>query len=609
MKSIQLLSRPLAFLFLLTLMTFSCENDDSVSNPQEQNQDPNPTDFAENFFGNNISRPFLGTVIDTNNNPIENVLIKIGNLSAMTDSNGVFIIQDAPVKERFGYVTAEKAGYIHASRAVVPSSGTNKVSIMMLPETVVGSTSSGTQETITLANGASVALEGNYIKSDGTNYSGSVNVIMHHLDPADDTMRDQMPGMLYAANTQNEERMLQTFGMLAVELRGDSGEDLNLAEGSTAEITVPLDASLMSNAPATIPLWYFDEANGYWIEEGEATLVGNTYVGTVSHFSFWNCDIPAEAVNLCVTVINSDDDALANLTLDITSTNYGTGSGITNGNGEVCGLVPSNESLEVNVTFFGLGNCVSDVIYTTTIGPFPSDASIQIQITDFGGLDFETVSGSFETCSGDPIDEGYVFLNDSGIEISEFVDDGDFEMNFLKCNDTDSFYLQGYDFVNLQETDSIAYTYTSPITNIGTLTACNTIDEFITYQIDDDDPVTLITNLNADLYFVPSSSSIPRLSVQGSTPNDLDQAFFFFQFRLNDNPPYTGTYNHTGFGNDIGFGTEGPVFLGNNDTVVCYITNFGAVNEYIDINFDGTFDDATGTTHTFNGIIHIRRDQ
>ena len=71
---------------------------------------------------------------------------------------------------------------------------------MLLEETVVGTTNSGTTETITLPYGASVALQGEYVKEDGAVYSGSVNVIMHHLDPADEDMQDQMPGMLYAAN-------------------------------------------------------------------------------------------------------------------------------------------------------------------------------------------------------------------------------------------------------------------------------------------------------------------------------------------------------------------------------------------------------------------------
>ena len=147
MKSIKMLPKSFAILLMCALVITSCNNDDNLNNQQ----DPAPTSFAENF-GNAISRKFLGTVVDTNDNPIESVTIRIGNATAMTDSNGVFIIEDAPIKERFGYVIAEKAGYIHASRAVVPSSGTNKVRIMMLPETIAGSTSSGTQETIALAN-------------------------------------------------------------------------------------------------------------------------------------------------------------------------------------------------------------------------------------------------------------------------------------------------------------------------------------------------------------------------------------------------------------------------------------------------------------------------
>jgi len=255
--------RALLLLFFFVL-NISCDKDDSPTN--NTNSEQNTNTFAENF-GSEISRNFLGTVIDKNENPIENALVSIGNLTTFTDSNGVFIIRDAIINQRFGYVQVEKAGYLHGSRAVVPSTGTNKVTIMLLEETVAGTTSSGTSETISLTNGASVALEGNYINVDGSAYSGSVDVVMHHLDPADDNMEMQMPGMLYAANAQNEERMLQTFGMLAVELKGSSGEKLNLAAGSTAEITVPLDESLLANATTSIPLWHFDEENGYWIED------------------------------------------------------------------------------------------------------------------------------------------------------------------------------------------------------------------------------------------------------------------------------------------------------------------------------------------------------
>ena len=221
--------KPIKLFHLLTIVflinNFSCQKDDGLSgnnNPQENI----PDTFSE-YFGNEISRDFLGTVIDKNHNPIEGAAITIGGETTMTDSNGVFIIKDANVNERFGYVKAEKAGYIHASRSVVPSNGTNKVTIMMLEETVVGTISSGSTSTVTIDGGSSVSFDGNFIKEDGSAYEGSVDVIMHHLDPTDEDMSMQMPGMLYAENENGAERMLQTLGMLAVELRGSGGEGLS----------------------------------------------------------------------------------------------------------------------------------------------------------------------------------------------------------------------------------------------------------------------------------------------------------------------------------------------------------------------------------------------
>ncbi|MFD2915609.1 carboxypeptidase-like regulatory domain-containing protein [Psychroserpens luteus] len=599
-------------LLLVALMFcfFSCNKDDDQNNPQNQDPDPdpNPIAFAQNF-GSEISRTFLGTVVDINNNPIENATISIGSSTASTDANGVFIINNATVNQRFGYVKAEKAGFIHASRAVVPSEGTNKVRITMLAETVVGTTSSGTEETITLQNGASVALDGNYIKPDGSTYSGNVTVIMHHLDPANENMADQMPGMLYAANAQNEERMLQTYGMLAVELRGDSGEDLNLAEGSTAEITMPVDASLMATAPSSIPLWYFDEVNGYWIEDGAATLVGNNYVGTVSHFSFWNCDIPAEAVNLCITIKDENDNLLSNLYAQITSTQYGARGGNTNQNGMVCGLVPSNESLEL-IVYDASGNICENSLYNGNIGPFTSDSSIEITTTNNSGEWItETVTGNFTDCNENPISEGYIRLtnNVNSFLDMNFVEDGEFELSTVRCSSSSNiFKLYAVDYVNAQETDSISFTYTSPITNIGTIAACNTVDEFITYQVDGGDTYTEYFGIQGGL----DGESYLVVSYYDNIGNVNNQ--FNIGISNEDGTPITiGVYTpseNTYFSFQDGTNATGPNSTGSDTSITLNISEIGEVGDYIDLTFSGTYLDIDLVEHTITGTIHALRD-
>ncbi|SDR66450.1 hypothetical protein SAMN04515667_0115 [Formosa sp. Hel1_31_208] len=603
MKSMQQLSKSITLVLISMLLVFSCETDDGPSTPPNQNQGPDPTAFIQNF-GSEITRDFLGTIVDTNNNPIENVMVSIGSSSVMTDSNGVFIINNAIVNQRFGYVKADKTGYIHASRAVVPSSGTNKIRIMMLPETVAGTTASGTQETISLGNGASVALEGDYIKPDGTIYSGNVNVIMHHLDPVDEDMPDQMPGMLYAANAQNEERMLQTLGMLAVELRGDGGEDLNLAEGSTAEIRVPVDASLIATAPNTIPLWYFDETNGFWIEEGQATLVGNEYIGNVSHFSFWNCDIPAEAVNLCITASDETGSLLSNLNITLTSNTFGTSSGNTNENGEVCGLVPSNETLELNVYIFDV--CGNNSIYTQTIGPFNADSSIGIVIPDNLDIVSETVIGTFNTCNGDSVTDGYVQLGFGNQVFTDAVTDGNFEINLIRCNSSDTFSIEASDFVNLQVTDSINYTFTTPLTDIGTISACNAVTEFIQYTIDDGaESLFIVDGISADFTTSSPNTNGPSLTIFGS------QQECFYLFGVLNEAPYVGEYGYLEWNDvtSIGFNiSECNNINDNNNGIVFNLTALGDVGEYIDINFSGSYEDFNGNPHTITGIVHVIRD-
>lgn len=605
MKNIKKFPNLILMLLLSLLITTSCQKDDGNSGGGEQ-QENIPDTFSE-YFGNTISRDFLGNVIDVNKNPIEGVTITIGNATATTDSNGVFIINNANVKERFGYIKAEKTGYIHGSRSVVPSNGTNKVTIMLLEATVVGSVNSGSSETITANDGSSVSFDGNFIKEDGSTYSGSVDVIMHHLDPADEDMPMQMPGMLYAENEEGAERMLQTLGMLAVELRGSGGEDLNLPEGSTSEIKIPVDASLMGIAPATIPLWYFDEANGYWKEEGVATLQGNMYIGTVSHFSFWNCDIPAEAITLCINTTDEDGNSLANLSVSITSATFGTTYGYTNENGEVCGYVPSSESLELNVYSYDF--CGDDALVTQTIGPFTADSTISVVVPDNTDIIEETVVGTFNTCNGDAVTDGYLQLTYGNQTFIDAVSDGTFEVNLLRCNEDNTFSIKGSDYVNLQTTDSINYTFTTPLTDIGAISSCNAVTEFIQYTIDDDEGVFIFENISANFYVESPNSEGPTIDIFASS-NDQENCYYMYGI-IND-PDYLGSYDNyafNGIAGDTGFFIGECLSVSNeNNNIVYNLTTLGETGEYIDINFSGSYEDYDGNPHTITGVVHVLRD-
>ena len=580
--------KKLVFLVLI-ITAIACEKDDAIDS--EVTIPTIETPFLEGFsdnFGAEITRSFIGTIIDNNRQPIDGVQVTIGSSTAITDTNGIFIIDDATVNERFAYIKASKIGYIHGSRALVPTLGANKVTIMLLEETVVGTTTSGTSETISLSNGASVSLNGEYIKEDGSPYQGTVDVILHHLDPVDPEVNEQMPGMLYAANANGEERLLQTLGMLAVELRGTNGEDINLADGTTAEIRIPLDASLMDSAPSIIPLWYFDEERGFWVEDGEATLIGNEYVGTVTHFSFWNCDIPAGAISLCITITSQDGDPLSNTYVGITSENYGTRYGITNSLGIVCGLVPHNESLIVSG---GLNCSAGDTIFSENIGPFTSDTNIEITPT-YSEANEETITGIFTNCDGDLITNGYVEVTHGGNQYVDLVQDGTYEINFIRCSEDEVFTINAVDNDTFQSSGEINYTFTSPITNLTTISSCDEIIQFITYQIDDNPTISYLS--------ITQAFDDPNLFLSGSSE---DGAISFAIANITNSESELLTI----FLEDANGDSIDPP-LGDTLNMTLNVTSVGEYEEYIDANFSGTYTNISdNTTHTLDGAIHIIR--
>ena len=598
-------------LVISTLLCLISCNDEPTGSTNNSST-PTPSLTLVESFGSASNSDFMGRVVDLQNNPVSGALVQIGNSTTDTDMNGIFIIKNAQVYEKFAFIKVEKAGFLHGSRSVVPTDGINQVQIMLLPQTVTQTVSSGTAATVSLSNGAAVDLSGAYSNADGSDYSGDVQVTLHLLNPTDDNMQQQMPGMLLAENLQNEARMLETLGMVAVELRGETGEELNLSQGTTATISVPLDPETLAGAPNEIPLWYFDEDNGYWIEEGSATLQGTKYVGTVSHFSFWNCDIPAEYVNICMNITDSNNTPLSNIQVRIESELNGARYGITNDSGEVCGIIPANQTLNLQYFLHNICNNIEIPNSSETVGPFGEDTTLNI-ILDAPEVEeyLETITGVFNTCDGDPVVNGYVEGSiGNGIPFYNIVTDGTYEINVLSCDENAPISITGYDYDNLQTTSEINYTLTSPETELGTLSACDSVEEFIQFTIDDGEVEQIVFDVSCTTY-QSDFSGLYVLNIGGSNQNTC----VYLSGTLDDNYiNFEGVYQYEYVWND-NTPTVGMAFVEcqdisyENNQITFNLTSYGnAIGEYIDINFGGDYEDNQGIPHSITGVIHVKRD-
>ncbi|MCT2562986.1 carboxypeptidase-like regulatory domain-containing protein [Chryseobacterium herbae] len=585
-------------LLLLLLLIFSCKSETYLDI-----DDNNSTPESNFNFGNTVQRNFQGIVLDTSGNPVIGATVTIGTSTAQTNFKGFFTFKNTDVKENFALVKVTKSGFVDGSRVMVPTSGINRVNIMMIPATTTASINSGATSTVSLPNGTKVKFDGSFKDASGTTYSGSVNVALYNLTSSNQYLTELMPGSLLASNSGGNARIMETFGMVHVQLTGSSGQKLQIANGHTAEMTVPIDASQTSTSPNTIPLWSYDENTGMWKEEGSATKVGNTYVGTVSHFSWWNCDVQFPQAILKVTVKNPAGLPMVNTKVSLKRSSQAYEIyGITDNLGTVSGIIPANETLVLKVY-----DVCNTVIYTSNVAPVAVGTTMvlpDITVTPTGNQ--YVIQGNLKTCANTDVTGGYVLLRPvvvanyfqyTSVPVSST---GNFSFNVYSCTANPQFILEGYDYTNLQTSGEIPFTANLPVMNFTNLSVCNSVSEFISYKIDNQNVRYVLGGMYAQWTGLTSTS--PNIIAKQLRISSTSPAGNFFIMTQNNMLGVPGSFT-----TDYTFEFSGGFFTSTTGNVVVQVTSFSAVGAYIDFTVNGTYTDTNGN-HTFTANGHVLRD-
>lgn len=460
-------------LFILAgMLAFSaCKKDPITVDP------PTPPVNNRNFT--EITTSVAGLVMDENNQAVSGAIVSFGQKTTTTDDNGVFKIDNATVLENRAFVKVSKDGYFAGSRTFFAyANQRSQVRIHLLEKTIQGTiTSSG--GIVTLPEGVKLDFPANAVMdADNNPYTGTVQVAAKYLSPTADDILQIMPGDLRGITTENVEEGLTTYGMVAVELLGSAGEVLNVADGKTVQISMPVAAAQMSDAPSEIPLWYFDEATGVWKEDGVATLQGNEYVGNVSHFTFWNWDVNWGLIYLDGSIL-LEGSALEG-TLVCLEFNGAVACDYTNEMGIFSGQVPTNTTFTLTVSPSGL-NC-STPIYTQEIGPFTADATID-PIETATSTSTLTVTGTITDCDNNAITDGYVKITLNGVDFYAYTSDGTIDYELIHCSTSGDISIIAIDLNAVKQSDVVSFVFTNSI-DLGNIQACEQLDEFIIYEID-----------------------------------------------------------------------------------------------------------------------------
>lgn len=234
-----------------------------------------------------------GVVRDSSNNvPLSGVMVSSGNNNMVTNVSGNFTISAASSGDK-AVATYSKDGYAISQKNYRTNAASAWVGDVYLVPTGISVTINAVTggDVTDPVNNTKVNIPANgLVDSSGVAYSGNATVKLTGFDPSNERQLLAFPGDFTGLTSGGIEKSIETFGFMNIEIQGGGGT-LNLAPGKSSTIEIPVPASMQSNAPATIPLWFFDKEKGIWVEEGTATLNGSVYQGTVNHYSNWNADM------------------------------------------------------------------------------------------------------------------------------------------------------------------------------------------------------------------------------------------------------------------------------------------------------------------------------
>jgi len=516
----------LLFSACLTLFLLNACDKDLVEKGDVEQPDPITPDLTVK-----ITSSVSGFVMDEAGSPVVFASVTAGDKAALTDEYGYFKIANTSLAEVAGQVSVAKTGYFDGYKTFTPQEGKETfVRFKLLTKNESGTVDAAAGGAVTTSDGGKITLPANGVVTaeDGTVYSGEVHVNARMIDSSEDNdFHLDMPGDSRGTDTDGHLKALKTFSTIAVELTGSSGQLLQLAEGKPATLSLPIPVSLTADAPTTIDLWTYDTKTGLWKQEGTATKTGNVYIGSVTHFSFWEGAEGIPLVNFSARITDANAQPLANVPVSITMSgmpkNAGYGRfGYTDANGFITGAVFANSNL------------VLDILTTCSLPAYSHEFATAATDIDLGtltgnlGQNTITLSGTVTNCDNQPVASGYVQTYDNGFYNRIAIHNGTFSTTgVLACTNVTMSVVVVDNATNEQNTPK-EVTITPGVNDLGTLSACGTSTlGNISYTLDNNSAVFIAEPADTVWAYNLGGTSTQILTVSGN-PNESQKMSFQF---------------------------------------------------------------------------------
>ncbi|WP_261903416.1 cadherin-like domain-containing protein [Vibrio fortis] len=369
------------------------------------------------------------------NTAIEDSVVKISNNGAVlaegnSDTSGKYSIKvldtDLDTSKAI-IVSADAVGFSEASESKQYSDIGTAINLYLPTIHANVSFDSQVASDLKVDNETLVSVEAqSFVNAQGEAVTGQISSELFVIDPSLDI--DLMPGEMVTETPSGEIVPIESFGAITATFTDSDGNGLQLADGKTAQVRIPASGS---NPPATIPLFYYDEVQGIWVEEGTATLENGFYVGEVAHFTTWNADRVYETIYINGCVVDKENQPIANARIRSEGIDYnGSSSAYSDVQGNF--RIPVRQNSRVLISAESQYQSRTETIHTGSPNTHEcltlDDATTKIQLT--WGQSPEDLDTHFYGPNGED-DRFHVYYNRNFIQSGNNI--------FLDVDDTSSY--------------------------------------------------------------------------------------------------------------------------------------------------------------------------
>ena len=293
-----------------------------------------------------------GTVVDQISlNPIAGAIVTVDGQDYTTDNNGEFTLSNLPANTTV-MLTINANGYPERTFNTTTSNGPAlEVEYQLNNDSTVTSVTQSISADFSLRIeelGAQLDIPANaLVRADGQPIVGDVTVTMDVITPSIDS--EEMPGGYDIVDGG----FMESFGAVNITAVDADGNPLVMADDNLASLVIPVSTRNIDAIAAQMPLFFYDQALGGWVQTGTATLQTldddtQVYAAEVDEVGAWNVDIEMSTVNVFGCVEDTAGNRISNAVVKGDGINYSSiTTTMTDSNGDFALPVRDNGNLYV----------------------------------------------------------------------------------------------------------------------------------------------------------------------------------------------------------------------------------------------------------------------